>query len=97
MTSTAFDLDAVIAEASGEPFTFTLGGETFTMASPEDCDWQVALQPGNGELFVAELLGDQFERFCAHKVPSRALNALLDACQRHYGVTPPESSASPSS
>lgn len=101
-TGAAFDLDAVIAEATATPFTFTLGGETFTMRSPEDADWQVALNSGNSgaegtRAFVAELLGDDFERFAAHRVPGRALNRLVDACQKHYGVTPGESGASTAS
>ncbi len=94
---THFDLDAVESEARAEVFTFTLGGEVFQMLPPEDADWQVTadISEGNGlREFIAELLGDDYERFAAHKLPARKLNALIDACTRHYGVTPGESRAS---
>lgn len=92
-----FDLDAVDAEAREEPFRFRLGGEVFTMLPPEEVDWQVADDISGGEglkAFVAELLGEDYERFAAHKVSSRKLGLLIDACTTHYGVTPGESRAS---
>lgn len=93
-----FDLDSVEDEANAVPFTFTLGGEVFTMLGPEDADWQVqdGLVDGGAGLkdLMRELLGEEYERFAKHKVSGRKLSKLLDACQKHYGVTVPESPAS---
>ncbi len=92
-----FDLDAVENEARGEVFTFTLGGEVFQMLPPEEVDWKVADDISQGEglkAFVRELLGDDYERFAKHKLPSRKLGILIDRCTQHYGVTPGESQAS---
>ncbi|MEU6725465.1 hypothetical protein ABZ917_17295 [Nonomuraea wenchangensis] len=92
-----FDLDAVENEATQEPFTFTFGGEVFTMLAPEDIDWQALADTSAPDwllTYVAALLGDDFERFAAHEVPTRKLNKLLEACQEHYGVTPGGSKAS---
>jgi hypothetical protein len=95
----AYDFDAVIAEATGEPFEFILGGETFRMASPEAVDWKVAVDAETSgaegtKVFLAELLGDDFGRFSKHRVPANKLADLLAECQKHYGVTQGESSAS---
>lgn len=92
-----FDLDAIEAEANGEPFTFVLQGEVFTMLAPEDADWQVMTdtdRPDWTRAFMQELLADDYERFAKHTVPIRKLNALIEACTQHYGVTPGESKAS---
>ena len=67
------------------------------MLPPEEADWQVTadISEGNGlREVLAELLGDDYERVAAHKLPARKLNALIDACTKFYGVTPGESRAS---
>lgn len=99
-----FDLDAHVdamaKEAVGEPFSFRLGGERFTMAAPEDSDWRLAVglddeNAGSLKPFLEELLGeDQFERFMEHRLPAKALGELIRRCQAHYGTTPGESKAS---
>lgn len=92
-----FDLDAVEDEATQTPFTFTLGGEVFTMLAPEDADWQVMTdtdRPDWTRAFMQELLAEEYERFAKHSVPIRKLNKLIEACTAHYGVTPGESKAS---
>jgi hypothetical protein len=94
-----FDLDAVDDEANEVPFTFALGGEVFTMAGPEDADWQVqddlAASGAGLKTLMRDLLGeDDYERFVKHKVSGRKLGRLLEACRKHYGITPPESRAS---
>lgn len=94
-----FDLDAVDDEANQVPFTFTIGGEVFTMLGPEDADWKIQddlAESGAGlKNLMRELLGDDdYERFITHKVPGRKLGKLIEACQAHYGITPPESKAS---
>lgn len=93
-----FDLDALEDEANEVRFTFTLGGEVFTMLGPEDADWLVQdnLAAGGGlRDLMRELLGDEdYERFVKHKVSGRKLGALIEACRKHYGVDAPESPAS---
>jgi hypothetical protein len=76
-------------EATQEPFVFDADGEFFTMSPPADADWQVTADLGtaDGSLrkFVAELLGDDYERFCKIKgVTSDDLNALIEAATQHY-------------
>ncbi len=93
-----FDLNAIVDEAHEDPFTFTFKGEIFTMLPPEEADWQVTAKLGGegGDMtaFVAELLGDDWERFSQHKLSNTALGKLIEQCQAHYGVTPGESKAS---
>lgn len=94
-----FDLDSVEDEVNEVPFTFTLGGEVFSMASPEESDWQVqddlAASGAGLKPLMRELLGEEgYERFAKHKVSGRRLGKLIAACQKHYGITPPESRAS---
>lgn len=91
------DLDALEAEARDEPFTFKLGGEVFTMLPPEEADWQISASLSEGEglqEFVAALLGDDYERFTQHKLPTWKLTKLIDQCTAHYNITPGESRAS---
>lgn len=93
-----FDLDAVENEAVEAPFVFVLGGETFTMANPQDADWQVQddlTSAGGLHSYVRELIGPaDFDRFCEHKVSGRMLTRLFERCQEHYGITVGESAAS---
>lgn len=93
-----FDLDAFEDEANEVPFTFALGGEVFTMLGPEDADWLVQDNLADGGALkdlMRELLGDEdYERFVKHKVSGRKLGALIEACKKHYGISPPESRAS---
>ncbi|WP_433363999.1 hypothetical protein [Streptosporangium sp. CA-115845] len=80
-------------EAVGKPFVFDIDGEFFTMKPPGEADWQVAADLGgdSGDFrkFVAELLGDDYERFCrVPNVSSEDINALFEACTKHYqGLT----------
>ncbi len=97
-----FDLDALENESEAEPFRFTLGGEVFEMRAPEDVDWQIQLDaaeedPAHIRALFADLLGEDWERFAAHKLPARKFNALMEAWQKHYGVKQGESTASPRS
>lgn len=95
-----FDLDAVEDEATDEPFRFTAGGEQFSCISPQDADWQAAAdvdEPGGLRAFIAELLGDDYDRFTELNVSGRRLSALLEAAQKHYGIKTGESKASPRS
>lgn len=76
-------------EATQEPFTFDVDGELFEMASPASADWQItaALGGSDGDLrkFVAELLGDDWERFSKLEgVSSEDIGELLNAATQHY-------------
>lgn len=76
-------------EATQEPFVFDVDGEYFTMSPPADADWRVTADLGTGDgslrKFVAELLGDDYERFCkVEGVSSDDINALIEAATRHY-------------
>ncbi|MFC3986435.1 hypothetical protein [Streptosporangium jomthongense] len=84
-----FSLRARKREAVAEPFVFDVDGEFFTMKPPASTDWQVVadLNGGNQDLrkFLAELLGEDYPRFC--KVPdisAEDVNALIEACTEHY-------------
>lgn len=94
--SVPFDLDAVEREASGEPFKFTLGGESFTLDSPEAADWRVDPRSPEGlQTLLRGMMGkDQFDRFEQHEMPGWKLGKLLEAAMRHYGVDMGESAAS---
>ncbi len=80
-------------EAVAQPFVFDIDGEFFTMKPPGAADWQIAADLGgdSGDFrkFVAELLGDDYERFCkVQGVSSEDLNALIEASTKHYqGLT----------
>lgn len=76
-------------EATQEPFVFDVDGENFTMLPPADADWQVTADLGSSEgslrKFIAELLGDDYERFCKiSDVSSDDINALIEAATKHY-------------
>jgi hypothetical protein len=84
-----FSLRARKREATQEPFVFDVDGEYFTMRSPASADWQVTADLGTGEgslrKYVAELLGEDYERFC--KLPdisAEDINALIEAATKHY-------------
>lgn len=76
-------------EARQDPFVFDVDGEFFAMRSPTEVDWRVtaALGSSEGDLrkFVAELLGDDYERFeKLEGVSSDDINAIIEAATRHY-------------
>lgn len=98
-----FDLDALIAEAHAEQFRFTLAGQVFTMASPEDMSWQVQMQASTATeaegiaLILSEGLGEQWDAFKEIKTPLRALRAIFEEAYAFYGISLGESAASPRS
>lgn len=99
-TGVDFDLDAIEIEANDKPFSFRHGGESFTMASPQNVDWQTAVAAENGDLgalqdMLRALLGDEgYERFTAIPLKAGKLRPLMTACAEHYGARPGESPAS---
>lgn len=98
-----FDADEAEAqehEANQTPFVFRLAGEVFTMDSPEDADWKATADvdsPGGMRSFMEELLGDDYERFAKQPCSNKRLNAIITACNKHYGMSSGESKASANS
>jgi hypothetical protein len=98
-SSTPFDLDAVEAEAAGEPFEFTFGGHTYTLPHVQDVDRKVVLTADQGDvaamISLFQLgLGDDYERFNAQPMKLRTLEALFKAWLKHCGLEPGELLAS---
>lgn len=96
----AFDLDAFIADAEGEPFVFTFGGVEFTW--PGSVDLRVTGLLGQGKLYEAleKLNGDQHEKFMAtwegHSgiLDTKVIHALFGEHAKHAGSSLGESSGS---
>lgn len=80
------------------PFSFTVEEDIYTLVSADDFDWQDTarlISTNDTQLFVQMLMGDeQYEDFCKHRLPNRALKKITDDWQAHYGLTVPESRAS---
>lgn len=92
-----FDADAIEEEANEAPFAFSLAGKVFTLESPETADWIANDElgsPGGMQGFMRELLGDRYEEFAKLRCSQTRLNKIVQACQRHYGITRGESEAS---
>jgi len=86
----AFDLDAVLNEASGERFSFTLGGKEYTMVSPEDLDYRDAekLENANPNDVLEFLLGTaEFKSFQKNRVTVKAIGKLLEQWGEFYGIS----------
>lgn len=93
-----FDLNAVAAEALGEPFTFTWGDgdeqREFSIGRDVDIRWLTSLQGGNLRTALIRLLGaDQFAEFDATSKPFGAehFSALVKAYNEHLGGGPGKS------
>lgn len=88
-TKSDFDLDAVIAEGAGDPFTFTFDGDVYAM--PADFDLRVIPLMSTGDMLgtLRQLLGDeQMDRLesSPKTFGVRAFYATLDAYVRHLGL-----------
>lgn len=95
----AFDLDAVEAEAAGEPFEFMFGGRTYTLPHLHDIDRSLLNAADQGDVAAMQEafrsgLGDDYEEFNAKPMKLRSLNALFAAWVEHSGLKPGESQAS---
>ncbi|MFI6496914.1 hypothetical protein [Nonomuraea typhae] len=94
-----FDLDAVEAEAVGDPFAFDFGGYTYTLPHVQDVDRKVLLGADRGDVGMMNTLfelglGDDYERFNAQPMKLRSLEALFKAWLKHCGLEPGELLAS---
>lgn len=97
--SKPFDLDAVEAEALGDPFEFTFGGHTYTLPHVQDVDRKILIGADEGDVAAMNALfevglGDDYERFNAQPMKLRSLEALFKAWLAHCGLEPGESLAS---
>lgn len=91
-----FDLDALEAEASDEPFPFRVGGQTFTLPAASGMDWRAgaAIDSGQYERGLRLLLGEDYDAFCQLAVSTGQLSALINRYQQHLGLAPGEPQAS---
>lgn len=92
-----FNLDAVAAESTAEPFEFTFGGDTFTLPPSVDLLVIGSLTSGDVAAALRRLLGEeQFARLDANPAPftSAQFTALLNAYLAHCGLDVGEASAS---
>jgi hypothetical protein len=98
-----FDLDAVIAETTNEPFTFVFAGRKWTIPHMGELDvWPLVAEAEKGDLQAARAVfeaafGDEWAEFRAIPMKQHAFNKLLDRYMRHAGVKLGESRASTSS
>lgn len=85
-------------EGAVAPFSFSVEDDIYTLIPADDFDWQDTarlISTNDTQLFVQMLMGDeQYEDFCKHKLPNRALKKITDDWQAHYGLSVPESRAS---
>lgn len=93
----AFDLDAARAartEAVGEEFTFSLGGEEFTI--PPASDWPISVSgdfaEGRLDIAMRGLLGEEAYRRFAPKARLGDLELIFNQVGKTMGVTLPNSS-----
>lgn len=93
----SFDLDAAGAETEPvEPFEFTFGGESYTLAAEPDIRVFALLDGEHLERALALLLGDeQWERMLASSstFKGRQMSALFEAYGKHAGFDPGKSEA----
>lgn len=97
--ATPFDLDAVEAEAIGEPFEFTFGGHVYSLPHVQDVDRRILLGADQGDVAMMNALfeiglGDDYELFNAQPMKLRSLEALFKAWLKHCGLEPGELLAS---
>ena len=100
--SDVFDLDAVAAEATKEPFRFRFGGREWSLAHLSDIDWRVVARADTGDLdavreAVSSGLGDQFAEFDQLPQPISMMTVLFDRWLAHSGLAAGEQPASPTS
>lgn len=97
--SKPFDLDAVEAEALGEPFEFTFGGCTYSLPHVQDLDRKILVGADQGDVAAMNSLfevglGNDYEQFNAQPMKLRSLEALFKAWLAHCGLEPGELGAS---
>lgn len=68
-----------------QPFVVVLGGERFVFRNLDDEDWQLVADVDEDDPREALrlVLGNEYERFSAHKLPLWKLRQMLDAWREH--------------
>lgn len=88
-----FDLDAAreasLAEVAAVEFTFTFGGDKFTIPTAKDwpLEAQGELARGAARDGLRLMLGDQWDAFAAKGPTMRDLSLILDAAGEASGLT----------
>lgn len=87
-----FDMDAARAaraEAVGDPFPFTFGGQAFTIPSPKEWPIEATGSLAVGDVVAAMrlLLGEQYEAFTLHKPTLADVEDLLGAVAKWQGIS----------
>lgn len=90
--TTPVDLDLDALERDGKrpgPFTFRVEGEQFSLADPQDIDWQdLLVATRNPLMFIRYTLGeDEYKRFLRLKMPEWKMEKLMAAFFKHFGMT----------
>lgn len=80
------NLDTVEAEQT-EPFTFSIGAESFEVTDAKDLDWQVLMDLETPlDFFRFCMKEEDKDRFLKQTISGRQMNALLEAYMKHYGI-----------
>ena len=92
----SFDLDALAAEAGGEPFRFTFGGEEYELPPRIDFRVGVALAEGDSVGAVRYMLGEHWQRILDSEqtLDGHLAGELLKAYMEHSRTNVGESEAS---
>lgn len=93
----AYDLDAVAAESTDDPFVFVFGGKEYTVPSRGEVDYEVLnlLEDNDFKGSFRKLVGeDQWPDFSATTLRMKQVKALLKAWSSFKGDAEGESSDS---
>ena len=92
-----FDVDAIEVEASGTPFKFTFGGETYTVPAIVDFKITAHLRRGDFASAIEAMVGpEQWQKILASDavLNLERANAIVTAFAEHVGTTVGKSRAS---
>jgi hypothetical protein len=97
-----FSLDALERDDTKDPFPFEHGGRVWHVGHPDDVDYRIQQRiadAGTNAALLEQLLGDQYPEFAAlpEPLPAWKCEKLFKAMGDYYGISPPESQASPAS
>lgn len=84
------DLDALERDGTRPgPFTFRIGGESFTLTDPREIDWQdLLVAQRNPMMFIRFTIGDEdYQRFVRQRLPEWKMEKLMVNFFKHFGMT----------
>lgn len=100
----AVDLDAIAAEAAGDPYPVRIGGRWYAFPSLKGVDYRLVERADSGDtqaitaLIEDSLSGDELAAFMKNKLGMSVLEAMFKGWIKHAGLNPGESQpSSPSS